>query len=85
MDRRWWLKSTTPCQFMKFSYYYNRVKSAEQKRTVLTVRWGKEKADVGKVICNTASETHNRKIRPYCVVRGDANIVLIENNTAKIY
>jgi hypothetical protein len=70
---------------VRFSYYYNRIKSAEQKKTVLTVRWGKEKMDVEKVMCYVPHETHNRKIRPYCVVIGEANIIIIDKNVARIW
>lgn len=69
---------------MKFSYYYNRVKSAEQKRTVLTVRFKNRRENVNKVVCEVPSETVNRKIRPYCVVAGNANKISIINEVATI-
>jgi hypothetical protein len=67
-----------------FYYYYNRVESSKQKKTVLTLKFGSEKWNVNKVVCHCPSETHNRKIRPYCVVRGLAIKVYIQKGVATI-
>jgi hypothetical protein len=69
---------------MKFYYYYNRVESASQRTTVLTLKFQKEKWNVGKIICIVPSETINRKIRPYCVVGGNADKIKICKNIAVI-
>lgn len=73
----YWFESKLWHQFMKFHYYYNRIESAKLKKTVLTIKFKKLTKHVDKIICQVPSETTNHKIRPYCVVAGDASKIII--------
>ena len=61
----------------RFFFHYNKPESKKQGRNVLTVHWKDRCIPVNAIKCDVPIETHDRKIQPYCVMRGWAKYVTI--------
>ena len=54
----------------RFWYHYNKAKSREYKRPIMTVHYKEKCIHTDKITCDVPTETHRRSKQPYMVVRG---------------
>lgn len=69
---------------MIFFFHYNKPASKSQKKVVLSLHFQKKCHLVSHVKCNIPLFTKHNKRQPFCVLKGNANKISIENNIAKI-
>ena len=69
---------------MRFWFHYNKPKSRELGRNVLTVHFNNACHFVTGLRCNVPISTRDRKAQPRCVMAGEATNITVTDGVAVI-
>ena len=67
----------------RFWFHYNKPESKKQDCNILTVHWNNMCVLVHSIQCSVATESHDQKSQPHCIIRGWCDDVSFVNKDGK--